>query len=199
LILRVEDPELDFRGEGRWGVGAEIILQQNGSRQRRDLDEDEDVVDGVTPGSQEGDPEPAYSSPDGFARAQSYYERLILQYPWVRRNPHANNSLAFYPAMFGLMIYDAQQHGPPHSDTAGRQAASTPESRGTPSPQPPCEAGRNGEVQQGGELQKAHAIAARMDVVMAAPPYSDDARLRRLRDMVSSWCQDLEDESQSPI
>ena len=108
LLLRdeVAGQALDIRNEGRWGIGAEILLRQGVQKPVQDAsmvasNDIEDLDD-------QGLYLPAAFTRDGFEAAKRYYERLIIQHPFDRKHPASIGAIDFYPAMFGLWIYIVQ-------------------------------------------------------------------------------------------
>ncbi|KAJ6099957.1 hypothetical protein N7467_001492 [Penicillium canescens] len=194
LILREEYRgfRMDVRNEARWGIGAEILL-------RRD--------------QQEAPPSPGTSkAPDatvatlltsttkGFAEAKEYYERLILNHPYMKSSPHSISSLHFYPAMFGLWVYVSQEE----SNTARKDIAlrQEDESDGFSDDEDPETELEHGQMPRNKtataiskvrlrELEQAQQIAARMDQLLISPPFSDSPELLELRGMISLWIGDL--------
>ena len=161
LILRdsIGGHAIDVRNEGRWGIGAEILLKA-GSQHDRVLVED--IANDAS--HQQG---PLFTR-EGFERAKRYYERLIIQYPYVKAHAMSVNALDFYQALFGLWIYIAHEEGKTEPD-------SDPDSNRLH------------------ELHQARQIADRMDACMSSVPFSDDLELIRLRGMVALWIADLAD------
>lgn len=159
LILRdsVGGHAIDVRNEGRWGVGAEILLKA-GSHRDRSI--------GDNAANDESHRHGPLFTREGFERAKRYYERLIIQYPYVKAHAMAVNALDFYQALFGLWIYIAHEEGKTQLD-------SDPVSLRLH------------------ELHQAREIADRMDACMSSVPFSDDLELIRLRGMVALWMADL--------
>lgn len=104
LVLRdsIGGHAIDIRSEGRWGIGAEILLKA-GSEQDRPLGKE--GRDGET-----AKPAPLFTR-EGFERARNYYERLIIQYPFSKPHAASVNALDFYQALFGLWIYIVHEEG----------------------------------------------------------------------------------------
>lgn len=106
LLLRseVNGHSLEIRNQGRWGIGAEILNHRDSSLLEHSPRGNEVAVhidDGVA-GIKH------MFSREKFQRAQDYYERLILQYPYRKTFAESTNSLDFYPAMFSLWIFSEQ-------------------------------------------------------------------------------------------
>nr|KMM68598.1 hypothetical protein CPAG_04924 [Coccidioides posadasii RMSCC 3488] len=81
LILRDEwgGHAVDVRTEGRWGIGAEILLWRDGQM----------AAAGAEGGGGKGGYKTEWFSRRGFERAKQYYERLILHYPYRKHAPNA--------------------------------------------------------------------------------------------------------------
>ncbi|KAF7125254.1 hypothetical protein CNMCM5793_001432 [Aspergillus hiratsukae] len=198
LILREEfaGSPIDVRTDGRWGIGAEILL-----RRGRQVAE---TAPGIQPNGDgregRGHVSKPYFTRKGFEDAKHYYERLIVQHPYRKSAPDAISSLHFYPAMFGLWVYVTQEE----SNSAREEIHSGHEDS-------PGEFSEDEELEQefdvgagskhrrhhlitsvrARELEEAQQIAARMDEILVSPPYSDSPELLELRGMVSLWIGDL--------
>lgn len=194
LILREEfwGSPVDVRTEGRWGIGAEILL-----RQGRQLS---DISSGI---GEDGSPQGPgnvsrpFFTKKGFDDAKEYYERLIIQHPHRKAAPEALCSLHFYPAMFGLWIYVTQEEG-----STAREHLHSPQEDSSEEEFSEDEAEFDHAASRrrkqtliadtrATELEQAQHIAARMDEAVASPPYSDFHELLELRGMVSLWIADL--------
>ncbi|KAI9799519.1 MAG: hypothetical protein M1833_004041 [Piccolia ochrophora] len=197
MILRtdVKPNGINIRADGRWGVGAEILLH-HGIPLRTGVSDDGDTSRG-TGGDLDGmnDPDqPANATPqvaefttDGFVKAKEYYEHLILQYPYQKYRPDAISALDFYPAMFGLWIYAVQQaqrttSKPRSSPSSSDSHRHSPHDNGATSPN---------EQARVIALREAESIAERLDVLLLSPPYTDSVALLQLRGMVALWMADL--------
>lgn len=199
MILRDETggKPIDVRAEGRWGIGAEILIRQYAQKQHRNREQS---------GSSSSDENRTRGRPrawftrKGFEDAKKYYERLIVQYPFYKQSPGAVSALDFYPAMFGLWIYVIHQEAKLRSleflsrgndsdgdDGLQEESASPFYSRAT-APQLTLE-----------ELSQAREVADRMDSVMGALPYREDIDLIDLRKMVQVWINDLEETLAIPV
>ncbi|KAK5111659.1 hypothetical protein LTR62_004764 [Meristemomyces frigidus] len=184
LLLRTEmgGRGMDVRTEGRWGIGAELLMR------RRDVSQDSrDYHESV-----EGD---VSFTDEGFKLARQYYERLILQYPSTPSTRHNVNAQVFYPALFNIWIYSVQHR----SKQRRHQITAAPEPENSPTdPEPsnpeldPTEAEAAGiRVSRKQELHEAVSIARRMDELMVSPPYDSSPELLRLRGMIGLWLADL--------
>ncbi|KAA8650595.1 uncharacterized protein ATNIH1004_003282 [Aspergillus tanneri] len=196
LILREEyrGIPLDVRTEGRWGIGAEILLRRD--RQISDIAsgaarDDEEI--------QRKDPSKIYFTRRGLEDAKQYYERLIIQHPFRKSAPDALSSLHFYPAMFGLWVYVTHEesrvsrqniwnrHDEPSEASEDEDDASDFEGPHGSRKRTQVLIAEARKI----ELDEAQKIAARMDEILMSPPYSDSPDLLELRGMVSLWIGDL--------
>jgi hypothetical protein len=110
LILRdsIGGHAIDVRSEGRWGIGAEILLKA-GSEHDRSLGKDE---------RNDQTPQQTFLfTREGFERAKRYYERLMIQYPFSKPHAASMNALDFYQALFGLWIYIVHEEGKTEPDS----------------------------------------------------------------------------------
>ncbi|GMF72035.1 hypothetical protein F9C07_5694 [Aspergillus flavus] len=195
LILREEfrGNPIDVRVEGRWGIGAEILLRRD-----RQLS---DITSGSARSVRNGQKTEASKlcfTREGFEAAKQYYERLIIQYPFRKTAPDFTSSLHFYPAMFGLWVYVTQEESnAARQDIWNRQEVAPKEDPDDAASDPESSDGSSQETQslvadiRAIELHEAQKIAARMDEVLVSPPYSDSPELLELRGMVSLWIGDL--------
>ncbi|KAI9865189.1 MAG: hypothetical protein M1813_002509 [Trichoglossum hirsutum] len=209
MILRADSGGrgVHLTKEGRWGVGAEILLRRDTEismllEEKEGTVEQEDEEDSNWKPKHLG----AWFTRQGFEKAKEYYERLSLQYQFRKWNPHSVSSLDFYPAMFSTWIYITQaEYKAGQSGDRGWAEASplrddhlsgselTPSS---PNGQdrllllllPPT---NEKECLRKKTLKEAEDIAARMDELMVSPPYSDSLQLWNLRGMVSLWISDI--------
>ena len=202
MILRAESggKGVHLRKEGRWGIGAEILLRRCTGTS---------ILDGASGWGkgEESNKQNEYLkqgmgarfSRQGLENAKEYYERLILQYQFRKWVPHSVSSLDFYPAMFGTWIYMVQaeykagQNGS-HEQLDASLSQGNHLSRSEPTPSPD----RQDRLHASGlenirkkTLEEAEEVAARMDELMLSPPYSDSLQLWSLRGMVSLWISDL--------
>ncbi|OOF90191.1 hypothetical protein ASPCADRAFT_519392 [Aspergillus carbonarius ITEM 5010] len=198
LILREEigGTPVDVRTEGRWGIGAEILLRRG--RQISDMasgkTQENDAGQSAVPSSG------LLFTREGFENAKQYYERLIIQHPYRKAAPDAISSLHFYPAMFGLWIYVTQEESSVSRqriwDTYGAVPDDNSEDEDTAAELHGHASSRqktNAMIAgvRKSELDQAQKIAARMDEILGSPPYSDAPELLELRGMVSLWIADL--------
>ena len=172
---------IDVRTEGRWGIGAEILLWSDEK-------------------SQEANPDRKrrWFSRQGFEKARAYYDRLILQYPFRKTAPYALSPLHFYPAMFGLWIVTVQEESQAARETE-------PDTFSDEEEELPLEGASDEYFQdredrrrkriilqsRSKELAEARQIATQMDELLVSFPFSDSYELLKLRGMVSQWIADL--------
>ena len=195
LILREEygGNPIDVRNEGRWGIGAEILLRRG--RQLSDIASASEKLDDEYP-KPNAFPYVCFTR-EGFEDAKQYYERLIIQHPYRKAAPDAISALHFYPAMFGLWIYVTQEESNAARDSL--QLHHREDSSNELSDEEGFDShGTSGKKKQKmaaeirkRELEHAQQIAARMDEVIVSPPYSDSPELLELRGMLSLWIADL--------
>ncbi|KAI9779232.1 MAG: hypothetical protein M1839_007484 [Geoglossum umbratile] len=205
MILRAESggKGAHLRKEGRWGIGAEILLRRDTEVSM--LDDTSERENG-----EEGDKQPDYMkhhmgtwfTRQGFEKAKEYYERLILQYQFRKWVPHSVSSLDFYPAMFGTWVYMVQAEYKTGQNGSREQLEalllqdnrlSGSESTSSPDRQDRLHEKHASELEnlRQKSLREAEEISARMDELMLSPPYSDSPQLWGLRGMISLWISDL--------
>lgn len=190
LIMREQfrGKPADARLENRWGIGAEILLRrdQQSVPSSGHISPTDAAIGGRTP---------LPFTHKGFTEAKEYYERLILNHPYLKTNPHSISALHFYPAMFGLWVYVAQEESQVEMDRIDDE-----ESDELSDEDLVDEFGEHGESNRkqaliakvrGQELEQAQQIATRIDSLLGSPPYSDSPEILELRGMVSLWIGDL--------
>lgn len=196
LRMRIVTGSLNLRDHDYWGLGAEILYHQhsqvnpNIARQ-----EGEPLVDG-NDSSEDSSLKPFYwFNPEGFKEARDYFERLILQYPYQKRDTSLISALDVYPAMFGLWIYSVQQqHGlklqyrrepdPKIKEGSSKlsQSAEKTSALGLEMKEDPQSAEAHTVY-----VARAREIQNQLDVLLLSPPFSDNARLCNLQSMVNQW------------
>ncbi|KAI9710341.1 MAG: hypothetical protein M1820_002836 [Bogoriella megaspora] len=132
LLIRTifNGKHIDIRGNGMWGIGAEILLQRSketvplrdsvakpmyprsSPSDENDDDASENEVQSESAENRspdETEPAQTFFSEKGFRQARIYYERLIVQYPKVAKGEQGFLALDFYPAMLSLWVYEVQE------------------------------------------------------------------------------------------
>ncbi|EEQ92194.1 uncharacterized protein BDCG_07314 [Blastomyces dermatitidis ER-3] len=213
LILRDEfgGHGIDVRSGGRWGIGAEILLWSDHNATAHSS-----TSTGIgDAGIPHPPPRRHWFTRRGFERAKSYYERLILQFPYRKTAPGALGPLDFYPAMFGLWISLVQEESQSARDAAMMDMSDTAEmydfddpthddnmsiSSDMPHRRRSSNNRKNDIIAETRrkELAEAEQIAAQMDELLISPPFSDSHELLQLRGMLSLWIADLFISSVSP-
>jgi hypothetical protein len=173
MILRtnIHGRPLDVRTHGRWGIGAEILMRKSSP----------DIS------SQGNAP---LISDQGLDTAKDYYERLILQFPFQKTNPNAISSLTFYPAMFGLCIYEIQQKCKKALENIHNSSSDMDQSDSDLASDQNQESEDVTAIKRS-ELNSAASLAARMDEIMLSPPFDTYPPLLQLRGSVALWLADL--------
>lgn len=207
LLVRTEirGRGVDIRRNGRWGIGAEILMRKPPSVITLPLPrplhlEDTDMLDNSATEEAKLRTEPAPNASDeGFELARAYYERLILQYPHTPRTQRFINATAFYPALFNIWIYEVQARHQRVRSARSRRSASPQDD---PSDSASDSAGdsrleSNCSTTQA-ELKEATLIAQRMDQVLSNPPYDGSIPLLKLRGMLGLWLADLHSDLGKP-
>ena len=195
LSTQIGGRPTDIRSQGRWGIGAEILLKQGtmlpSPSDERSEESPSESAHEETEG-ESADERPLLFTRNGFEKAKAYYERLILQYPFNKQNPLAPNALDFYPAMFGLWIYTIQQEMDASLHRIEKEDAddTTSERMDDTSETIRRKTEERENVRQAA-LQQAEEIASRIDELLLGPPYSESGVLLRLRGMISLWVGDL--------
>ena len=193
-LLRAEQNghSMDLRTHGRWGVGAEILMQSESQMAQKTLDHS--VVEISSSTCNLG------VKAESMEKGQEYYERIALQYPYRKAFPDATGPLDFSLAMFSHWIHtinernlralmavqssdsDINEHNAEASDDdVQRSSASDME--------PDCY--RQHEQVKRDTLQCAYEIANRLDGLLESPPYSDNPKFWKLCGELSLWIADL--------
>jgi hypothetical protein len=176
MILRTQvagGRPVDPRNHGRWGIGAEIALR----RAPQTLDE-------------------GRFSHQGFELAREYYNRLIIQHPTQKLQPHAVDERTFYPPMFSLWIYEVcEKSKRARQDLHNHVANQSRSSRGLSVDSSISKSSDNSSAKEAAiqleELTQALEIAERLDQVISSPPFDRQASLLELRGNVALWVSDL--------
>ena len=198
LLMRTEiaGRGIDVRQHGRWGIGAEILIQRerNGPVPRAVFHHGDDDAQSVR---SDAAPSPAQAEPawcdEGFKLAREYYERLILQYPHTPRTRDALNATTFYPALFSTWVYGVQARYKSLRKQALERRPSTSDSNVSDDTNEHNNHKSQTDVKPitRAELEDAIPIVQRMDELLLSPPYDTSLPLLHLRGMVGLWLADL--------
>ena len=194
ILLRAEQNgySMDLRTHGRWGVGAEILMQRESQMTQKTLDHN--VVETSTSTCKLG------VKAESMENGKEYYERIILQYPYRKAFPDATGPLDFSIAMFSLWIYTVRERSSIallaiHSSDSNTkkinvEANDEDVQRSSASDMEPDRRGKHEQVKRD-TLQSAHEIAKQLDGLLESPPYSDNAKFWKLYGEVFLWIADL--------
>ena len=189
LILRdeVRGRPTDLRAQGRWGIGAEILIRRDAQLQaRQPIFVTPYSGDGYTAGSSR-----TWFTKNGIEDARKYYQRFIVQYPYVKHAPASVSALDFYPATYGLWIYVVHQQARLRASEVIEDGSSGDESFRHASDMA-IDAPFNRQPASVEELLQARQIAESMDSTMSTVPFMEHVELVELRRMVQLWIHDLE-------
>ncbi|MCJ1225504.1 hypothetical protein MMC12_002153 [Toensbergia leucococca] len=201
LRMSLNGHPMDIRTHGRWGIGAEILLQRD--YQFKDFGNAAETSPDRSETNQDSQALLVSRYPfseEAFDRVKDYYERLILQYPYSKTFPNSVNALDFYLAMFGLWIYIVQQQYKSSMENVENASQDGKQDYGdlydgTPPQASSPKLNRSNyekmEDIRTTALQRGLEIVTRLDELQLSPPYSDDARLWNLKGMVALWIGDL--------
>lgn len=201
LILRTEigGHGVDVRHNGRWTIGAEILMRRDQISHRLQPrrpsvtsasghEEEIDVRDNTLP-------RPAIND-ESFKKARDYYERLIVQHPHLQRTHHSvTSALSIHPARFSLWIYHVQDKSKRERQEISAFAESRESELNTSSG-----SDRSDQSQQrrrfrqvrSQEHKEALEIARHLDELLVSPPYDNSHELLYTRGMVALWLYDME-------
>lgn len=201
LILRTEiaGRGIDVRQNGRWTVGAEILMRRDQVldqiRTRRlsssSTDEHEEANDEAA-----GTIKTPVLKDESFKKARDYYERLIVQHPHLQRTHHSIiTALSIQPARFSLWIYQVQDKSKRERKKTYAAPGSTDSDMNT-SPR----SNRNDRSYQqrkvrqlrNEEHEEALEIALQLDELLVSPPYDTSREMLYTRGMVALWLYDLQ-------
>lgn len=198
LILRTEiaGRGVDVRQNGRWTIGAEILMRRDQVSERipnrrlsvSSMNAEEETVD------EDGN---AASMPvlkdESFKKARDYYDRLIVQHPHLQRTHHSIiTALSIHPARFSLWIYQVQDKS---KRERRRILASSADDGFNASPGSDSNEQRRGLREARVEEHKgALEIARNLDELLVSPPYDSSHEMLYTRGMVALWLYDLQTE-----
>ncbi|MCJ1307012.1 hypothetical protein MMC25_000657 [Agyrium rufum] len=219
MLLREEvgSHPFDVRPDGQWGIGAEILLGR--SAQLQAVSSAKSSTDKVIEDSESSQDDnrgaeeirnaqlssrngPFPFTLENFEKVRTYYETLVLKYPYRKIRPKVPDALSFYPAMFGLWIYTVQEQSvalsqrPPFGllfsqDDAEDSDDEEPPNANTRMSRRARQAASPSDRSRIFALQQAQEIESRLSELLISPPYSDDTRLRKLDEEVRQWVMNL--------
>ncbi|KAB5572071.1 hypothetical protein GE09DRAFT_656198 [Coniochaeta sp. 2T2.1] len=189
LLIRakVDGRPVDLRGEGFWGLGAEILMRSG------------DGIEGGRQGEDEGTKKKKrrrWGSVQNMVLVRRFFEDLIQLYPYNRLHPDSVSALDFYPVLFGCEMYNVhvelemalerldQDRDEEEEDNSEMQADDD-EAR-----ERRAKAARD-ELRIVA-LEVMRGVASRMDELMLVVPYSKSLEMLRLRAMIALFMGDLE-------
>lgn len=187
MILRTQATHghtVDLRNHGRWGIGAEVLLRRKPAGvASNDQTDDAASVD-----------VDAFSE-QGFELAREYYERLIVQYPTRKQQPHAVDQRSFYPAMFSLWIQEVNEKSKRarrrNAEEIRRSRSRSMSTDSVDGQESTDDARSREDAIQVEELAGAMEIAERLDDLVKSPPFDKQASLLYLRGQVALWVSNL--------
>lgn len=198
LILRTEIQGYgpDIRQNGRWMIGAELLMRRNqtlGQRQHQQRPATSSSADSDSLDQQSDAPKSTPTiSDEGFQLARDYYQRLALQYPHHARAHHSVvTALAIYPALFSVWVYEVQDRATRARETLAVEGKSFEDAEINDDLSDTSE--RNADAQRltKKELEDAVLIVQRLDELMLNPPYDTSSEMLNIQGMVYLWVSDL--------
>ncbi|PBP28928.1 hypothetical protein BUE80_DR000195 [Diplocarpon rosae] len=218
LRMQISGRGIDIRHNGYWEIGAGLLMRSLDKKRRYAYDEEDSDAEEVV-GEAEEDVTERWGSREGLEKAKSYYERLILDFPYNRQFQGSVSALDFWPAMIGCEIYGIQfeqneglrkveKKEASHDDRDGSGDESLDSEGEDDNPEEDIftiiqtrkekirrkRAAKRwmerDQVRQGA-LTASEKIAARLDELMTIPPYSDSHNMIRLRGMLALYIGDL--------
>ncbi|KAI0013103.1 hypothetical protein F4779DRAFT_476882 [Xylariaceae sp. FL0662B] len=207
LLLRTKD--VDIRLKNLWAVGSEILMRDGETeegRRRQATDQDQDpfaAAGGDTGEGQQSALPHRWGSAANIDTVRKYFESLIQQYPYDPHRPNLTSAIDFWPALFGIEIYnldtefrralcrvktELEDEGEEEMAFSDEYLEARRQQR-EESRQEMAWAARD-ELRQETQIV-VEQIATRMDQVLENPPYSTHQELLRLRGNVSLFIADL--------
>ncbi|KAI1635425.1 hypothetical protein F4809DRAFT_651212 [Biscogniauxia mediterranea] len=204
--LLVQTKEIDIRLNNLWAIGSEILMRAPETAQS---DETSSTNDGDSPLPA---PLPRWGSAANVEKVKDYFENLIQQYPHDPYRPHLTSAIDFWPALFGIEVYNINaefQRALYQLDTKGEEEVDAEmddefgemeeeysgedlDERRQRKEDARLEAlwAAKDEVRQKTQVAAQH-IATRMDQLMENAPYATHHELLHLRGNVSLFIADL--------
>lgn len=198
LILRTEIQGYgpDIRHNGRWMIGAELLMRRNqtlGQRQQQQRPATSSSADSDSLDQQSDAPKSTPTiSDEGFQLARDYYQRLALQYPHHARAHHSIvTALAIYPALFSVWIYEVQDRATRTRETLAVEERSFEDADMNDNLSDTSARNANAQRVKKKELEEAVPIVQRLDELMLNPPYDTSSEMLHIQGMVYLWVSDL--------
>ncbi|PBP17177.1 hypothetical protein BUE80_DR012041 [Diplocarpon rosae] len=219
LRMQISGRGIDIRHNGYWEIGAGLLMRSLDKKRRYAYDEEGSDAEEVVEEAEEDATERRWGSREGWEKAKSYYERLILDFPYNRQFQGSVSALDFWPAMISCEIYgiqfeqneglrDVQKGEAKHNELDGSGDENFDSDDGDDNPEEDIftviqtrkekirrkrAAKRWMERDQVRQhaLTASEKIAARLDELMAIPPFSDSHNMIRLRGMLALYIGDL--------
>ena len=196
ILLRVEqkrDPRF-LCSNGRWGIGAEILLR------RLPRAEDDVAKNSYTDSDSEADEQATPNFPlfaaalgeTGFEKVRKYFDTLCVLYPHRKRSTNPINEHIFKYAMFGLWIHFVQEHAAVIKNRGqgrGSQAGSENDYGSSHSEDERVE--EQLRRSQTYLLEQARTILSELELLVMKAEFADDKPLCKLRDMAKEWVDDI--------
>ncbi|KAH6717271.1 hypothetical protein BKA61DRAFT_320923 [Leptodontidium sp. MPI-SDFR-AT-0119] len=219
LRMQISGKGVDIRSTGYWEIGAGLLMRSLDKKRRYTYENDESDVEEEAVGEDTG-VERRWGSREGLELVKSYYERLILEFPYNRQFQRSVSALDFWPAMVGCEIYgvqieqkeglrkvEKQEEKDDEDDGSGDESLDSdeieeedPEEDIFTMNQRRKEKVRRKRAEKRWverddvrrrALAASEKIAAKLEEVMTIPPYSDSHNLLRLRGMLALYIGDL--------
>ncbi|CAL3965271.1 unnamed protein product [Diplocarpon coronariae] len=219
LRMQISGRGIDIRHNGYWEIGAGLLIRSLDKKRKYAYDDEDSDAEEEVEGVEENVIERRWGSREGLEKAKNYYERLILEFPYNRQFQRSVSALDFWPAMVGCEIYGIQfeqneglrevekmEGNDDELDGSGDESLDSEDEDDNPDEdiftmnQERRERIRRrraakrwierDQVRQVA-LAASEKIAARLDELMAIPPYSDSHTMIRLRGMLALYIGDL--------
>ncbi|KAI1482501.1 hypothetical protein F4774DRAFT_278133 [Daldinia eschscholtzii] len=209
--LLVQTKDVDIRQAGLWALGSEILMRdgENERESEREREREQERDRGLL--------FRRWGAAANIEKVKSYFEMLIQQHPHDPHRPHLTSALDFWPALFGIEVYnvDAEMRAATFHLLAQQQEIREAEEEGDggdgygldtdmaysdetfESHRESVEDARRGEMYTARDeirlraLVAAEAIAKQMDQVMENAPYGAHRGLLRLRAHLALFVGDL--------
>jgi len=221
LRTQISGRGIDIRSNGYWQIGAALLMRSLDKKKKYSYDDEaSDDAEPVQEEEEDSGVERRWGSREGLELAKSYYERLILEYPYNRQFQRSVSALDFWPAMVGCEIYgvqieqkeglrkiEKQEEKDDEDDGSGDESLDSDEVEEEDSEEDMFTINQRRKekvrrrraekrwterdtVRQSA-LAASGKIAAKLDEIMTTPPYSDSHNMLRLRGMLALYIGDL--------